>query len=70
MRSVLVQNVQLLRRRVLLQQLGRHLSLRSQHDAVVGQYADRRAGERYRLERILDLVQAAFRREDGCLGSG
>jgi hypothetical protein len=51
----------------LLQELARHLALGRQHNAVRRQYAQRGSGVRYRFQGILNLVQAAFGREDGRL---
>jgi hypothetical protein len=66
-KTVLVQDVELFRGSVLLQELARHLALGRQHDAVRRQYAQRSSGVRYRFQGILNLVQATFRREDGRL---
>jgi hypothetical protein len=65
--GILVQRVQLLCRRVLLEQLRRHLALGREHDAVAREDAERRARVRDGLERVLDLVQPALGRKDGRL---
>lgn len=67
-RDALVENVELLGRRVLLEQLRRHLALSSQDDAVLGQYSDGGSGMGDGFQGVLDLVETAFWREDGCLG--
>jgi len=64
---VLVEDVELLGRCVLLQELGCDLALSGQDDAVLGQDADGGAGVRDGFESIFDLVQATLGREDGCL---
>lgn len=64
----LVQNVELLGRRVLLQQLRRHLALSSQDDTILGQYSNSSSGVGNGFQGVLDLVETAFWREDGCLG--
>jgi hypothetical protein len=64
---VLVEGVQLLGGGVLLEQLGCDLALGGEHDAVAREDAEGGAGVGDGLERVLDLVQPAFRREDGRL---
>jgi hypothetical protein len=68
--AVLVERVELLGRRVLLEQLGGDLALGGEHDAVAREDAERGAGVRDGLERVLDLVQPALGREDGRLLAG
>lgn len=66
--NALVENVELLGRRVLLEQLRRHLALGSQDDAILGQDSNGGSGMGDGLQGVLDLVETAFWREDGCLG--
>lgn len=65
---LLVQSVDLLGRRVLLQELRRDLALGGEDDAVLGQDANGSASVGDGLEGILDLVQTPIGGEDGCLG--
>ena len=65
----LVQGVELLGRRVLLQELAGDLALGGEDDAVGGQDAQGGAGVGDGLEGIFDLVQTALGREDGRLWS-
>lgn len=64
----LVEDVELLGRRVLLEQLRRHLALSSQDDAILGQYSNSSSGMGDGFQSVLDLVETALWREDGCLG--
>ena len=66
----LVQDVQLLGARVLLQQLARHLALGGKDDAILGQHPQRGSGVRDGLERVFDLVQTPLGGEDGGLDGG
>lgn len=59
-----VEHINLFRADVLLQQLRRDLLFRSQHDAVRRQDAQRGAGVRDGLHRVLDLVKSACPEKD------
>jgi hypothetical protein len=63
----LIENVQLLGGRVLLQQLARDLALGGEDNAVAGEDTEGSTGVGDGLERILNLVEAALGGEDGCL---
>jgi hypothetical protein len=65
--DALIENVQLLSGRVLLQQLARDLALGGEDNAVAGEDAEGSSGVGDGLKRILDLVEAALGGEDGCL---
>jgi hypothetical protein len=65
--DALIENVQLLGGRVLLQQLARDLALGGEDNAVAGENTEGSSGVGDGLKRILDLVEAAFGGEDGCL---
>ncbi len=65
---VVVEDVDLLGGGVLVQQLGGHLALGGQDDAVGGQDADDGACLGDGLQRILDLVESALGREGDDLG--
>ena len=66
-RDSLVQDVQLLGRCVLLEELRGHFALGGEYDAIVGEDADCRAGEGDGFKSILDLVEPTLRGEDGGL---
>ena len=66
---LLIQDIELLSRGVLLEELGSDLALGGEDDAVLGQNANGRAGVRDGLEGIFDLVQTPVGGEDGCLGA-
>jgi hypothetical protein len=66
-KHVLVQDVELLCRCVLLQQLGCDLALGGEDDAVLGEDTDGGTGMGDGFQGILDLVETTFGGEDGCL---
>jgi len=68
--DLLIENVELLGRCVLLQQLGRHLALGCKYNTVLGEDTDSCSGVGNGLERILDLIEAPIGGEDGRLGTG
>lgn len=65
---VVVEDVELLGRRVLLEELGGDFALGGEDDAVLGEDTDGGAGVGDGLEGVLDLVQPALWREDGSSG--
>lgn len=66
---LLVQDVKLLCRRILLQELAGHLSLCCQHDSIFCENPDCGACMGDGLKGILDLIQPSFWREDSRLRS-
>lgn len=65
--NALIQDIELLSRRVLLEQLRRHLALSSQDDAILGQNSNSSSSMGDGFQGVLDLIETAFWREDGCL---
>lgn len=63
----LVQNVELLGGSVLLQQLRRHLALCRQDDSILGKDSNSRSSVGDGFKSVLNLIKAAFGREDGRL---
>lgn len=61
---LLVQYVEFLSRRILLEQLARHLALGSEHNPILCQYTESRPSVRDSFQSILYLVQAPFWGED------
>jgi hypothetical protein len=67
--NALVQDVQLLGRCILLQQLASDLPLCGENNAILCQDTERCSGVRDSLEGIFDLVEATLWGEDGRLNT-
>lgn len=64
---LLIENVELLGRCVLLEELGGDLALSSEDDTILGEDTDGGTGMGNSFQSIFDLVQTTFGGEDSCL---